>query len=118
MTGTTPDSHLVALEQTEAALSGGLTGVTPSKALDLVEHWRVECANADDADLGRVSAGLGRLAALLRADRLDGYAIGETLRQLAEATTNSADRADDARLTPRLERIGTLLARGAAALGA
>lgn len=117
MTGTTPNSHLEALDQTEAGLSGGITGLTPSAALGLIEHWRTECANATDADLGEVSAGLGRLAELLGGDRLDGRAIGETLRGLSETTTAAAASASDERMTPRLERIGTLLASAARALG-
>ena len=116
MTGTTPDTHPEALDQTVAALESGPTGMTPSTALGLVDHWRTECANAADADLGEVSAGLGRLGDLLRADRLDGRAIGETLRGLSESTTAAAS--GDARLGPTLERLGALLARAASALGA
>lgn len=116
MTGTTPDTHLAALDQTEAGLSGGVTGLTPGAALGLIDHWRTACASATDADLGAVSAGLGRLSDLLRADRLDGRAIGETLLQLADDTSAAATAAPDERMTPRLERIGTLLASAARAL--
>ena len=118
MTGTTPDATPGALDETIAALESGPTGMTPTTALALVDHWRTECANATDADLGGVSAALGTLGDLLRADRLDGRAIGETLRGLSESTTAASGAAEDARMGPALDRLAALLARAAGALGA
>ena len=119
MLGTTPDSHEHTLAQTEAALDGDLTAITPSAAVGLLDHWQTECASADtDVDLGDVSAGLGELRDLLAADALDGRAIGDALRSLAQSTRAVAAQTPDERLTPRLERIATLLARAASALGA
>ncbi|MFN3595690.1 MAG: hypothetical protein ACK41D_00290 [Rubricoccaceae bacterium] len=105
------------LDETVAALESGPTGMTPSAALSVIDHWRTACAGAHDADLGDVTAGLADLRALLTADRLDGRAIAETLAQLAEATARAASAAADARVAPALERLAAALGRAASALG-
>lgn len=116
MTGATPDTSTDALDQTIGALDAGLTGIQPSTARSLIAHWQTECANAQDAKLGEVSAGLGALGDALSGDRLDGRTIGAALRSLSESTLASAS--GDARLQPRLIRLSALLARGARMLGA
>lgn len=119
MRGSTPDTHRTALDQTEAALDGPVTGVTPSAAVGIVDHWRTAIADAGGTlDLGGVAAGLSDLRDLLSADTLDGAAIGDTLAGLADATNAAAAQVADERLKPRLERIATRLAAAASALGA
>lgn len=119
MRGSTPDTHRTTLDQTEAALDGPVTGLTPSAALGLVDYWRTAIADAGDVmDLSGVAAGLSDLRDLLSADTLDGTAIGNTLAGLADATNAAAAQVADERLTPRLERIATNLATAASALGA
>lgn len=105
------------LDDTVAALESGPTGLTPSAALALIDHWHAACAGAQDADLGDVTAGLAALRALLTAERLDGRAIAETLAALGEATSRAAAAAADARDTPALERLASALGRAAAVLG-
>lgn len=118
MRGSTPDTHRDTLDQTEAALDGPITSLTPSAALGLVDHWRTACLDATDLDLSGVAAGLSELRDLLSADALDGRAIGDTLAGLADATNAAAAQAPDERLQPTLERIATNLSRAATALGA
>lgn len=118
MRGSTPDTHRHTLDQTEAALDGPITSLTPSAALGIVDHWRTACLDATDLDLTGVAAGLSDLRDLLSGDALDGPAIADTLAQLAEATRNAAAQAPEERLRPRLERIATNLDRAATALGA
>ncbi len=106
-------SYTADLDRTESALAGGLTGITPTTALGLIDHWQAACS---DAGLASVSSGLNELGGLLRAERLDGRAIGAQLRSLSDATTASAS-GDDA-LAGRLRALGAALDRGAAMLGA
>lgn len=118
MRGSPPDTGRVTLEQTEAALDGPLTALTPSAALGILDHWRTACLDADDLDLSGVAAGLDDLRGLLASDRLDGGAIADALAGLAEATRAAAAATPDERVQPRLERLATTLDRAAAALGA
>lgn len=118
MRGSTPDTGRVTLEQTEAALDGPITALTPSAALGILDHWRTACLDEDQLDLSGVAAGLDDLRGLLVGDRLDGSAIADALAGLAEATREAAAAAPDERVQPRLERIATNLDRAATALGA
>ena len=118
MRGSTPDTGRVTLEQTEAALDGPITSLTPSAALGIVDHWRTACLDADELDLSGVAAGLADLRDLLAGDRLDGPSIADALAGLADATRAAAAQAPDERVQPRLERIATNLDRAATALGA
>ena len=118
MRGSTPDSDLATLQETEAALEGPITALTPTAALGLVDHWRTACQDSDALDLSGVAAGLSELRDLLSGDGLDGRAIADTLARLAESTRNAASAAPDERLQPRLERIAANLDRAAGLLGA
>ena len=118
MRGSTPDSGRVTLEQTEAALEGPITAITPGAARGIIDHWRTACLDANDLDLTGVAAGLSDLRDLLGAYTLDRRAIADALAGLAEATRGSASIAPDERVTPRLERIATNLDRAETALGA
>ena len=118
MRGSTPDDGRVTLDQTEAALEGPITALTPAAALGIVDHWRTACQDTETLDLTGVSAGLSDLRDLLSADTLDGRAIADTLAGLAEATREAAAQGPDERVTPTLERIATNLDRAATMLGA
>lgn len=118
MRGSTPDTGRVTLEQTEAALAGPITALTPSAATGIIDHWRTACLDEDRLDLNGVAAGLDDLRGLLSADALDRSAIADALAGLAEATREAASAAPDERVQPRLERIATNLDRAADALGA
>ena len=116
MLGTTPDSHELNLSQTQAALEGGVTGLSIDTALQIIDLWHGEVLAQDDLDLDDVAEGLAELRDLLRADALDGPAIGDTLVRLGEATQVAAQAAADARLTPLLERLATVLSMAGNAL--
>ena len=118
MRGSTPDTGRVTLEQTEAALEGPISALTPTAARGIIDHWRTACLDANGLDLAGVAGGLSDLRDLLSADTLDRRAIADSLAGLAEATRESAALAPDERVTPRLERIATNLDRAATALGA
>ncbi|MGB3545273.1 hypothetical protein [Rubrivirga sp.] len=118
MRGSTPDTNRVTLEQTEAALEGPITAITPTSARGIIDHWRTACLDASDLDLTGVAAGLSDLHDLLSSDTLDRRAIADSLAGLAEATRESATLKPDERVTPRLERIAVNLDRAATALGA
>ena len=118
MRGSTPDSGRVTLEQTEAALDGPISALTPSAALGIVDHWRTACQDTETLDLSGVAGGLSTLRDLLSGDSLDGRAIADALAGLAESTRAAASAAPDERVQPRLERIATNLDRAATLLGA
>ena len=118
MRGSTPDDGRVTLDQTEAALEGPITALTPGAALGIVDHWRTACQDTEELDLSGVAAGLSDLRDLLSSDSLDGRAIADTLAGLAEATREAASASPDERVQPRLERIATNLDRAATMLGA
>ena len=113
MIGTTPDLHEDALAQTVAALEAGPTTLTPDTALAIIDQWHGAAVAESEIDLGAVASGLAALRGLLSTDGpFDGGAIGDVLLQLGEATQAVAAQARDARLTPRLEKLATLLTFG------
>ena len=112
-----PDVPDDGLDQTADILESGLTAITPTAALTIIERWRDACSAETELDLGPVAEGLDTLHGLLSADRLDGRAIGQTLAGLAEATLAVMGQTDEERITPGLDRLAAALSRGAATLG-
>lgn len=111
------DTYQRDLENTNAALEGGITSLAPSAAVRVIDLWYGTLKNAERDDLHAIANLLAGLKDELQADRLDGRAIGNLLLRLGEQTTNAAADADDARLSPKLERLGTLLSRAGSTLG-
>jgi hypothetical protein len=105
------------LDQTVDIIESGLTSITPTAALTVIERWRDACLAEDTLDVEAVASGLSDLHALLSADRLDGRAIGSTLAGLADATAAVAAQTNEERVTPGLERLAAALSRAAAWLG-
>ena len=95
------------LDQTTDALESGVTSLTPTAAVAIIDRWRSACQQNTDLDLGDVEA-----------DRLDGRAIGATLAGLAEATTAVMGQTNEERVTPGLDRLAAALGRAATMLGA
>ncbi len=106
------------LDQTTDALESGVTSLTPTAAVTIIDRWRSACQQNNDIDLGDVEAGLDTLKGLLTADRLDGRAIGATLAGLAEATAAVMAQTNEERITPGLDRLAASLGRAATLLGA
>ena len=106
------------LDQTVDALESGVTSLTPTAAVMIIDRWRSACQENTGMDLDAVAEGLDELKGLLSADRLDGRAIGATLAGLAEATTAVMAQTDEERITPGLDRLAATLSRAAAMLGA
>ena len=117
MLGSMQDVPDDGLDQTADALESGLTALTPTAALTIVERWQSACGLQTGLDLGEVPAGLDALHALLSAERLDGREIGQTLAALAEATAAVMAQTDEERVTPGLDRLAAALGRAAAMLG-
>jgi len=117
MLGSMEDMPDDGLDQTADALESGITSITPTAALTIIERWRDACQLEDSLDLEAVTSGLDDLHALLSADRLDGRAIGSTLAGLADATAAVASQTNEERITPGLERLAAVLSRAAAWLG-
>ena len=109
------DAH-AELDQTLAALEAGPTALQPSTALSTIEFWEAKMRDSQEALLAPVAEGLGQLKALLSADRLDGASIGDALITLADATDVVVGQTDDARLSPTLERLATMLRTGGTVL--
>ena len=109
------DAH-AELDQTLAALEAGPTSLQPSTAISTIEFWEARTRDAQEELLTPVADGLGQLKDLLAADRLDGTAIGDALIDLADATDVVVGQTDDARLSPTLERLASMLRMGGNAL--
>ena len=109
------DAH-AELDQTLAALEAGPTSLQPSTAISTIEFWEARTRDAQEELLTPVADGLGQLKDLLAADRLDGTAIGDALVDLADATDVVVGQTDDARLSPTLERLASMLRIGGNAL--
>jgi hypothetical protein len=118
MLGTEQDIPDDGLDQTVDVLDAGVTALTPTAALTIIERWR-EAFLRDDGglDLEAVASGLDDLHGLLSADRLDGRAIARTLAALADATAAVAAQTDEERVTPGLDRLSSALSRAADLLG-
>jgi hypothetical protein len=97
------------LDDTIAALEGGLTTVSIDSALRIVRLWEETLRGSDRAELHPLAELLSELHDALSVDRLDGPAIGDLLVQLGEGTTAAAADAMDDRVGPTLERLGTIL---------
>ena len=117
MLGSMQDLPDDGLDQTVDALESGVTSLTPSAALTIIERWRSACQDKTDLDLDAVVSGLDDLHGLLSASRLDGRAIAAALTGLAEATTAVMAQTDEERITPGLDRLAATLGRAAAMLG-
>lgn len=112
------DTYQRDLENTSASLEAGVTMLAPSAAIRIIDTWYDTLKNAERDDLHTIANLLAELKDELQADRLDGPTIGNLMLRLGEQTTNAAVNADDARLSPKLEHLGTLLTRAGSALGA
>lgn len=111
------DTYQRDLENTNAALEGGITSLAPSTAVRIIDQWHGTLKNAERDELNAIANLLAALKDELQADHPDGRAIGSLMLRLGEQTTNAAAEADDARLSPKLERLGTLLSRAGTSLG-
>ena len=117
MAAPTPEPS--ALDDAAAAIDSGISSITPSAALAVIGRWHGACSQANaGVDLGAVASGLAALRDLLSADALDGRAIGDTLRALADDTAAVSAGLGEARWTPSLDRLSGALSRAAGALGA
>ena len=112
------DTYQRDLENTSAALEAGVTTLAPGAAIRVIDTWYGTLKNAERDDLHAIANLLAELKDELQADQLDGATIGSLMLRLGEQTTSAAADADDARLSPKLERLGTLLSRAGTALGA
>ena len=117
MLGSMQDLPDDGLDQTTDALESGVTALTPTAALTIIERWQSACQQSTDLDLGEVQSGLDDLHGLLSGERLDGKAIGRTLVGLAEATRAVMTQTDEERITPGLDRLAVALGRAATMLG-
>jgi hypothetical protein len=97
------------LDDTIAALEGGLTTLSIDAALRIVRLWEETLRGSDRPELNPLAELLSELHEALSADRLDGPAIGDLLVQLGEETTAAAADTEDDRVGPALERLGTVL---------
>ncbi len=112
------DTYQHDLDNTSAALEAGVSTLAPSAAIRVIDLWYGTLKNAERDDLHAIANLLAELKDELQAERLDGPAIGDLMLRLGEQTTSAAADADDARLSPKLEHLGTLLTRAGTALGA
>lgn len=104
------------LEATISTLDEGIVALSPTAARGLIERWLNTLA--EYPGLNDVATTLGELRAALADQPIDGDRVGELLRRLGARTTDAAAKADDDAVRTRIERLGSLLSKGGAALGA
>lgn len=79
------------------------------KAIEEVEGWQRKLEAIGGPDLAPIAENLGRLRALLAADRLDADAVGWLLSELGEQTVRVGGSSVPAAVDERLQRLGGLL---------
>lgn len=102
------------LDQTVAALDGGLTNLSPSAATANIDGW-IDTLDGNES-LGGIADDLRELRSALTASPLDGAAIGDLLVRLGAQTRSAASTAD-AGASAQLSRLGGLLESAGSALG-
>lgn len=94
------------LDQTLAALDGGITGLTPAAATGAIDQWTE--ALAGNETLAGIREGLVELKAALTAPRLDGQAIGALLVRLGHQTIQAGSVGDPS-VAASVSRLGAVL---------
>lgn len=100
------------VEETNAALEGGVTNIPLEAALANIEGWQTTLEASDDTALQAIGAQLGELATALQADTIDGQEVSGLLSSLGESTTAAAEGADD----DQLANLGALLTQTGSSL--
>ena len=100
------------VEETNAALEGGVTNIPLDAALANIEGWQTTLEASDDTALQAIGAQLGELATALQADTIDGQEVSGLLSSLGESTTAAAEGADD----DQLANLGALLTQTGSSL--
>jgi hypothetical protein len=111
------DRAITDIDDTAAALEGGVGLLNPDTGARIVSMWRGTLEGSDWESARTVARLLGELEDALRADSLDAALIGDLMVRLAEATRIANDEAGDARLAPSLDRLAALLERAGQTLG-
>ena len=100
------------LNATLHALQNGVTGIPISAAMDNTEVWQQQFWQSGDVDLQHIAREFGNLQSLLTSERLDGAAIGGSLRMLGDQTSQASAKApaelktDLIKLADALRRVG------------
>ena len=100
------------VEETNAALEGGVTNIPLDAALANIEGWQETLEASDDTALQAIGAQLGELATALQADTIDGEEVSGLLSSLGESTTAAAEGAGD----DQLAELGALLTQTGSSL--
>jgi hypothetical protein len=111
----TPEAT-IHLEATVVSLESGVTTLSPSAARGIIERWLTVLA--DYPDLNDVATALGELRAALLDQPIDGRRVAQVMARLGARTTRAASQSEDDDVAAHLERLGSLLSKAAARLGA
>ena len=93
---------------TMTAFAAGAKSMTPAAAVKNIEAWEAHLATVEVSGVKGLSSNLGRLKRMLRAEPLDGAAIGKLMLTIAGETGRIAGRADGAR-KKQIEELATAL---------
>lgn len=100
------------VEETIAALEGGLTSIPLEAAIANIEGWEEQLSGSDDAAVQSIADQLGQLREALSADEIDGAEVGGLLTSLGTETAAAGEGAGD----DQLVQLGDLLAQAGASL--
>ena len=98
------------VDETIAALEGGVTSIPLDAALANIEGWQATLEASDDTAVQALGAQLGELATALQAETIDAAEVSGLLTSLGEGTVAAA--AGDA----QLESLGNLLMQAGSSL--
>lgn len=101
------------LDQTIAALQGGLTSVPPETAVSVISSFEQQAQGLGASEL---ASGLTNLKQLLTSGNASGAEIGQALSQLGSQTSAIASGADPA-FADKLQQLGELLSSAGQSLG-
>lgn len=96
---------------TNNAIEKGLENATPKSAIGLIEGWEKELESAEFTGSKGIHGDLERLKKKLQKEEPNGESIGRIIGKLGEATTKSADRADNDKVAEQLRNLGQALSK-------
>lgn len=84
------DSDVTAQGTLDAVPAAGLTAMAPATAVSNIDSWIAQLDGATFTNASEIRDGLMTLRTQLQADPIDGNAVGETLTNLGNWTTEAA----------------------------
>lgn len=103
------DEITTALDQTAAALRGGVRQLAIDSALPVIDDWQQKLSGAGSPELTPVADNLAELRNQLASGSFDPAVVGRLLDTLGTQVQQAASGGPGAQVADRLQRLGGLL---------